>query len=417
MQLIILAVFTAILGCLWTVPAVCLAAAGDNTRIVINLPSRTLEYYLNGSLWREYPVAIGSPSTPTPLGTFYISEKEVNPWWYPPGKNYFVPSGPDNPLGYRWMGFLPTYGIHGTNMPWSVGHVTSSGCIRMHEEDVEELFDMVAYRTPVIITYDRIKIRIDADGNASAGVYPDVYGYQPVSLTEAHKQLSRQGLDGLAEDAFLAELIHGQLGQQAAFAHVYNIEVNGRSLVEHAVSIAESLYIPVMPVAAVVNAIPAWNGVDKLLTYQQHTVPAILKGHTIYASLDDTLALLGGSCLWKDHRRILSFKIPTLHYEGQPLPCNVQALKDRQYVPALAVAAATGTRITWDKAHHELRNGIRKIPFKLIDDEPYIETAKLSEYFNTFAQWNEERQSLDLHYSPAFADCSMYLDLMSDFVD
>ena len=129
--------------------------------IVINLPSRMLELYSGNTLVKEYPVAIGKIATPTPLGKFVVIDKEINPIWTPKGPESSVPSGPDNPLGYRWIGFFELYGIHGTNAPWSIGQAASNGCIRMKEEHVEELFEVVPYGTPIKITYDRIKVKID----------------------------------------------------------------------------------------------------------------------------------------------------------------------------------------------------------------------------------------------------------------
>jgi L,D-transpeptidase ErfK/SrfK len=416
-QLAILAMVTVLLACLPLPSATVFAGESANSLIVVNLPSRTLEYYRDGSLLRQYPVAVGSPDTPTPLGTFYITDKEVNPYWYPPGKDYFVPSGPDNPLGYRWLGFLPTYGIHGTNLPWSVGHVVSNGCLRMHEEDVEELFDLVEYGTPVTIMYDRIKIGIDAAGNASLGVYPDIYGYKAVSLADARKQLSDYGLDGLADDLFLSGMLSGQTEQQVVFAHVYNLEINGRPLAEHAVGESDGIYVPVMPAASLLGADLTWNEENRTVAGRQHVVPGKIKGATVYVTLGNLLTLFGGTSLWKDRNRTLSLKIPFLRYEGRLLSCDGQALKSRRYVPALGVAAALGARVVWDKERSELRNGVRRIPVKVIAGEPYIETARLPEYFHAFVEWDEKQQSLDLHYAPSYDDCSMYLDLMSDFTD
>lgn len=404
-----------ICGLLWPLTAFA-ADRAALTGIVINLPSRTLEYYQDGTLLKEYQVAIGSPSSPTPLGTFYIRDKEVNPWWYPPGKDYSVPSGPANPLGYRWIGFLPTYGIHGTNMPWSIGHVISNGCVRMHEEDVEELFDLVAYRTPVIITYDRAKVRMDESGNASIGIYPDVYGYKSLSLASAQKTLAQNGLDGLADDKFLARIIAEQAEQQFIFAQVYKIIVNGITLSAHAVSLNGEFYIPAIAVASAINASLAWNEKAGILSRKTQSVPGMLKGNTIYIKLSDGYTLFGGKQTWQDLGRCLSLTIPMLFFNGQPISSDVHTIDNRQFVPALAVAGALGLKLDYDETQCILRNGIRRIPAEIYDNQPYIDTAKMGEYYNAVVNWNEERQALELR-EPAWAlDCSMYLDLMQDFL-
>jgi lipoprotein-anchoring transpeptidase ErfK/SrfK len=62
----------------------------------------------------------------------------------------YMPPGPHNPLGMRalYLGWTD-YRIHGTNAPWSIGHAASSGCIRMRNSDVIDLFERVHIGTPV----------------------------------------------------------------------------------------------------------------------------------------------------------------------------------------------------------------------------------------------------------------------------
>jgi hypothetical protein len=88
---------------------------------------------------KKYPVATGKPDSPTPLGTFKITD--MGKW----GEGF----------GSRWLGLsVPwgRYGIHGTNKPGSIGFNASAGCIRMRNSDVEDLFDRVGIGTIVVIT-------------------------------------------------------------------------------------------------------------------------------------------------------------------------------------------------------------------------------------------------------------------------
>jgi len=132
---IVISIFVLLIFILFPISAA--AQQSNSPQIIINLPSRTLQLYYGNTMSKEYYVAIGKPSTPTPMGNFYIVSKERDPIWIPPGSNYVVMSGPDNPLGYRWMEFLPLYGIHGTNAPWTIGMAVSNGCVRMREEEAE----------------------------------------------------------------------------------------------------------------------------------------------------------------------------------------------------------------------------------------------------------------------------------------
>jgi lipoprotein-anchoring transpeptidase ErfK/SrfK len=105
----------------------------------------------------SFPVAVGQPSYPTPLGSFYIRTMQRYPWWYPPDSDWAegaepIPPGPGNPLGTRWMGLnAGGVGIHGTYNAASVGTYASHGCIRMHLSSSEWLFERVRIGTPVFI--------------------------------------------------------------------------------------------------------------------------------------------------------------------------------------------------------------------------------------------------------------------------
>src|SRR5947207_592923 len=128
-----------------------------STRIVIDESDHSLTLYRAGRPPLRFGVAVGQAAYPTPLGTFSIITKVVDPTWTPPNSPWAqgalpIPPGPDNPLGTRWMGIsAPNVGIHGTNDPASIGYSVSHGCIRMQIPDVERLFDMVYLGTTVTI--------------------------------------------------------------------------------------------------------------------------------------------------------------------------------------------------------------------------------------------------------------------------
>lgn len=126
--------------------------------IYICLDKKRLFLYLNGEQVRNYPCAGGKPESPSPTGTWQITEKSV---W---GKGF----------GGVWMGLdVPwgKYGIHGTKAPWLVGrsHV-SQGCIRLISENARELYRLVPVKTPVIIVYDKAPFRVLQNGDVGSDV-------------------------------------------------------------------------------------------------------------------------------------------------------------------------------------------------------------------------------------------------------
>ncbi|QGU96116.1 L,D-transpeptidase family protein [Clostridium bovifaecis] len=105
--------------------------------ITINVSNRRLTLFQNGKVFKSYPIAVGKPSTPTPRGTFRIINKAFNP---------------GGPFGARWLGLSRKgYGIHGTNNPASIGKAVSNGCIRLHNPNIIELYNLVPVGTSVRI--------------------------------------------------------------------------------------------------------------------------------------------------------------------------------------------------------------------------------------------------------------------------
>ena len=91
----------------------------------------------------------------TPLGQFLVETRLENPDWYSEKHGKLIPHGdPENVLGSRWLGFdkkenARGLGIHGTGQPESIGRNMSSGCIRLLNEDAEQLFEIVSRGTTV----------------------------------------------------------------------------------------------------------------------------------------------------------------------------------------------------------------------------------------------------------------------------
>ncbi|OGX49153.1 MAG: hypothetical protein A2216_04610 [Omnitrophica WOR_2 bacterium RIFOXYA2_FULL_45_12] len=104
----------------------------------------------NDEIIKTYNVSTGLNNS-TPVGTFKITTKLVNPVWYKSGA-VVPPDSPENILGTRWMGFdLEGYGIHGTTSPESIGMQATAGCVRMLNNEVEELYTFLPQGTEVTI--------------------------------------------------------------------------------------------------------------------------------------------------------------------------------------------------------------------------------------------------------------------------
>lgn len=118
--------------------------------IVVDKSQNILTLKSGDSIIKTYRVSTGINNS-TPVGTFSITNKIIDPPWYTAG-TVIPPDSPKNILGSRWLGLSAAhYGIHGTVEPQSIGRQVTSGCIRMKNPEVEELYAVVPEGTEVVI--------------------------------------------------------------------------------------------------------------------------------------------------------------------------------------------------------------------------------------------------------------------------
>jgi len=120
--------------------------------ILIDKSQSVLTLLLGDEVIKTYIVSTGKNNS-TPVGTFKIRDKLVRPVWYNHGVAVPADSS-ENVLGSRWMGLTTEesgYGIHGTIEPESIGYQCTDGCVRMINEEVNELYTIVPVGTSVTI--------------------------------------------------------------------------------------------------------------------------------------------------------------------------------------------------------------------------------------------------------------------------
>ena len=276
--------------------------SSSDKKIIINIASRALAFYDGGERKGLYPLGLGKVSTPTPTGYYKIQTKEVNPTWIDPANpEYEIPSGANNPLGYRWMRIWGNYGIHGTNKPDSIGHYASNGCIRMREEDVEKLFDEVEIGTPVEITYNRVVVEKIPDDNVVYYIYPDGYKMQKLNVAAVRKWLAPFGVSNFESDANILQKIKDSDGKPTYIGKIYSVEVDGkkiepvesegRKFVAKAVIREGITYLPAVPIALALQSRIEWRPNESTLKTYHGEVTAYERGDQLYCNADDAIIL------------------------------------------------------------------------------------------------------------------------------
>jgi lipoprotein-anchoring transpeptidase ErfK/SrfK len=120
----------------------------------VQLGDRQVQVYQNEELLGTYPIAVGKAGWETPTGRFRVFAMRKDPAWTHPITREVVPPG-ENPLGDRWIAFWTDgdhqVGFHGTQDESSVGAPVSHGCLRMRNQDIRKLYELVKLGTIVVV--------------------------------------------------------------------------------------------------------------------------------------------------------------------------------------------------------------------------------------------------------------------------
>ena len=201
-----------------------IAVAHPQVNITINIAQRLL-VLAEGERARAFPITVGRRSWPTPVGAFTIVSKETDPVWDVPvsiqremaqqGKPVItrMEASPVNPLGRHWIGLsLPGLGIHGTNAPSSIYAFASHGCIRLHPDDVADLFQRVGVGMTGVLIYQPVVLAV-IDGRLWIEAHPDEYHRTKDAEGLVRAVVEREGLGSRTNWAMVDEVLRQRRGR------------------------------------------------------------------------------------------------------------------------------------------------------------------------------------------------------------
>jgi len=196
----------------------------SGARIIVNVPQRRLFWVTAEASLRSFPVAAGRQSWKTPIGDFAVATLETDPTWDVPrsiqeemqrqGKRVVkrVPPGPENPLGKYWIGLsIPGVGIHGTNAPTSIYGLVTHGCIRLHPDDIAELFPQVEIGLRGRIIYEPVLIARTADA-VFLEAHADAYKRAPDPMAWVLDRAASEGYLGMLDLNLVREVLRKREG-------------------------------------------------------------------------------------------------------------------------------------------------------------------------------------------------------------
>ena len=201
-----------------------IAVANPQVSLTINIAQRML-VLTEGDRARAYPITVGRRAWPTPVGAFTIVSKETDPVWDVPvsiqremaqqGKPVItrMEASPANPLGRHWIGLsLPGLGIHGTNAPASIYKFASHGCIRLHPDDVADLFQRVSVGTAGVLIYQPV-VLAEIDGRVWLEAHPDEYRSFGDALAGLRAAADRAGLGAVIDWPLVDAVVRQRRGR------------------------------------------------------------------------------------------------------------------------------------------------------------------------------------------------------------
>ena len=246
------------------------AEAVSLLRLEINVPAYRLDAFVGDELVASYPVTVGKRWEPTDPGHYQIRSVVWNPWWHPPAnrrpKDKVTPPGPRNPMGRVKLNLRGLYYIHGTALDDQIGRALSRGCVRLRNEDVLALAELVhrwagpdltpgelealvrdSRRTrglkltlpvDVRIVYRMVEVR-----DERLEVHEDVYGLETRPLAElAAAALAERGVPSERVDRAALAAVLGEKGAgDVPLAALLLPEAGAPAPLEPAVTEAEAL--------------------------------------------------------------------------------------------------------------------------------------------------------------------------------
>jgi len=362
---------------LFTVKAYAISIDFDSqTMIVINIPLRSLTLYKDGQIVKTYPVAVGKSYSQTPIGEFKVINKLINPY-YSKGK---IPGGsPNNPLGSRWIGFKPHYGIHGNSDPSSIGTYASAGCVRMFDKDVKELYDMISISTPITVIYDSLKVEYDViDQEPILIVYPDYYAKEKNIMEKVDKKLEELSLASSIDSSKLNTL-KGLINKETVvFSNKWTYFINGKYVTGDIISINGTKLINVDKISKYFNikVLELFNQDNVRLL--DKIVPITRLENANYILLTDLEKALGGKHYIDNDIERIDYSLNYIMFNNMLISGEALDIKGNVKVPLnpLIDALKLKVDIKNDKTKIVFKN--TEIPYNNINEEIYIEANELT---------------------------------------
>lgn len=371
------------------------ASVRKQREIVINLPAFTLYLYENDELIRSYPIGIGRTVKPSLLGETEIINNVHDPTYYPP--DWYlrglvpIPPGPENPVGTRWLGLgFKGYGIHGTNQPWTIGTAASAGCIRLFNEDVEELSRLVGIGTRVTFIYETVDAWTDPiTEEPLLRIYPDVYAKEENRVQLVMERLASLGSGEGVDHNFIGALLDESAGEQRSIAYTVPLKLNGHEVTPSAVKYKGKVVVPLTGMAQQLGRIvqSTRSQFGEAMIDGNVIKDSFFAGKQAYAPVHDAMRAFG--LLPRSDSDAVAFDtVQLLSHDGQALGIIPFVDDGQLLLPVNDVARLFGVQVAWDESSRAVIVNRQRVPnTRIIAGRAYLPHDTVSRLLGVRIHW------------------------------
>lgn len=399
----LLVIFIAIVFILQIVPTKYSIAEEEYREIVLNIPSLQLQLIKNGVTVKTYPVAVGKTISQTPIGKFKIISKVINPTWIPKGKPP-VPSGPDNPLGYRWLGFHEGYGIHGNNNPKSIGTFVSLGCIRLHNKDIEELFKLVNIGDSVTIKYDTMIVKEIVCGEKYMEIYPDVYNLSANKKEKILKKLKDEDIN--IEHERLNRVLNSINKKKVLLFPGYRLIFNGEIISVSGLVFENDIYFKYEIMKNLFKDKIYYNIEDgSVLIGDGHMIPAREIDGMIHIPVKYLAEFLGADLKISSMDEEIELNANGMIFLNDSfITSDIYISNDEVYLPLRLLAKCLGFKVSWDSQRNKAVIGEYEVKGIISRGRTYVHPSEAEMIFDIKVFLDKERKEVFINTPNCFIE-------------
>lgn len=373
---------------------------GVKDGIVINIPQLQLYLFSEGHVVKQYPIAVGKKRTQTPVGKFKILQMAKNPAWKSPWTGKVTPPGLSNPLGTRWIRFFDGYGIHGNNDSKSIGTFASHGCVRMHNRDVEELYNNVHIGMPVHVIYETI-LEDEKDKTIPClAIYPDHYEYGTNTLSSLMEKALPLGLGYLSEADFQNAINQSQqmsviLEQKDPVLTI--VLVNDIKLSEKGYLKGNEWLLPLRSVIQLLEETIEWSE-EKGIAFinGKEVTEGVLINEKTYIPARYLSEYCGGNAIMDWEKLSVWYERMNITLNGNELaiPCYIN--KGEPMIQLRPLVEKIGVLIEWNQEEGCAMIGEKIVNGIIRDDRTYVNRGELEALLEATTIWNQSTGCLEI---------------------